>query len=114
MSCRNAGRRRVSYVFEARASFLGFQPMIERLSIVGSGPAGGGSSLRRATDFVFVCAVGWVGPSIWGQICWLGGGVNRLCFVLAVLFSRFLRWEIRRWFERRFESVPGCQKHYFH
>ena len=76
MSCRNAGRRQVSYVLEACASFLGFQPMIKRLSIVGSGSVDGGSSLIRAADVVFVCAVGWVGPSIWGQICWLGGRVK--------------------------------------
>jgi len=63
--------------------------MIERLSIVGSGLADGGSNLCRATSVMFVCAMGWVGPSIWGQICWLGGGVNRLCFVLAVLFFIF-------------------------
>ena len=84
---------------------------------MGFGLADGGSILRWATDFVFVCAVGWVGPSIWGLICWLGGRVGRLWFVLAVLFSRFLRWEIRRLFEWAFEPVPGCQKrflsHYF-
>jgi len=40
---------------------------------VGCGSADGGSSLPWAAAVVFVCAVGWVGPSIWGQICWLGG-----------------------------------------
>ena len=58
--------------------FLGFQPMTERFSIAGSGAVDGGSSLPWAAAVVFVCAVGWVGPSIWGQICWLGGRVNSL------------------------------------
>jgi uncharacterized membrane protein len=88
--------------------------MIYRLSVVGSGLADGGSNIRWATGVVFVCAAGWVGPSIWGQIFCLGEGVNRLLLVLAVLFSRFSRWRIRRWLGRTFESILSCQERFFH
>lgn len=76
---------------------------------MGSGLADGGSNIRWATGVVFIFAVGWVGPSIWGQIFCLGR-VDRLWFVLAVLFSCFSRWRIRRWLGRTFEFILCCQE----
>ena len=41
----------------ARASFLIFQSMIERLSIAGSGPADGSSNLPRATNYAVFAVI---------------------------------------------------------
>jgi hypothetical protein len=59
--------------------------MMERLCVGGSGFADG---VRISAGLLMLCffAVVWVGPSIWGQICWLGRGVDVFWFVLGFVF----------------------------